>query len=776
MKNDKLRGPSPVEVVESSDAIVNEKKEPEERGPLSHLKYGEAAGSAITGFLTGFLGSMAGVGGGPFCVPLLGWLLGLSHKKCVGTSILCGLTTLIVGGLTAFLSASSLDIPLLPIFVLAAVAPVFGYISAKMSNSMSPVVLKQIFAWFLFFTAVQIIWKMAYSPTGVEGHWSYTLEDKDGQNQRDLVYEIEPANGELIFRTEHFGGILQRVTADVINARHGRPIPTDFEDGWYTVLRSKKVELIGIVDQINKGTMWVKVLDRGTTMVTVYESDNHLNAAVIATRVKSWFASLCADMVRSETGNALFHLGIALIAGTASGLLGIAGGSVVVPLMSLTGAFPWQVVTTTSLLSMIPTSFTTCYTHHLNGNVALRLAPGLVMGTIVGAFTGSRLMAFTTEIVRKTSCAGVLMFTACIMLYQGMGKYFAGEKSSTFQFLRLAGATIFFLSLGTVVTEKVFNRPDAAHEYMLTFSQKLLISLFAAYDLRFGRKALHSSPTASSQATIPQKDESLGDRKPPVLVYLGLAALLSTAAFATGIASKLLDFSTQAALKSAKLPLMMVWRLAFLQTARRPSLAEWVCGLGVAVGFAMVCTAGATVEKGLTTDDAAQGVLLLIIALAADASLYALEEGVVFGKYKADKVEAMLYISTLSLPFWFAMLVHSGALSLASMWTIEWKFPTIVIASAAAHYIGAKHLLQIVQEYDANMAIFATTFNKLVSVIISFSLFPAPVTLMHVVGIVVMGFFSYGFITRSDLTPAKDKLAKIEADLESGAPPNDQLR
>eukprot|EP01059_Diplonema_ambulator_P013010 TRINITY_DN23522_c0_g1_i1.p1 TRINITY_DN23522_c0_g1~~TRINITY_DN23522_c0_g1_i1.p1 ORF type:complete len:757 (+),score=93.68 TRINITY_DN23522_c0_g1_i1:64-2334(+) len=739
---DNLRIEVPDAPVESGD---DEEKKEVEVGLLSHLKYGDLIGSAVVGFLTGFLGSMAGVGGGPFCVPLLAWLLGLGHKRCVGTSILCGLTTLTVGGITTFLSASNLVIPLIPIAVLATVAPVFGYFSAKMSSRISPTILKQIFAVALLVCALQIVWNLLYSPTGVEGHWSYTLHGKQ------LTYEIESVEGVLVFRTAHFSGGLFPAGAE---GKVGEA-PEGFERGWFTPMRTGEEV---------KGVMWIRVLDRGSSMETIYQSllpVAHWNERVAATRKKSAISAFFATVVASDTGNAIFHFGIAFIAGTCSGLLGIAGGSVVVPLMSLSGAFKWQVITTTSLLSMIPTSLTTCYTHHLNGNVALRLAPGLVTGTIIGAFTGSRLMAFTTEIVRKSACAGILLFTACIMLYQGLKPYVTNIQDKA-ALIKTGAAAIFFFCLAALLQEKVFNLPDFSHEYLLTFLQSVVMCMFSFLDLK---KTGNHNPLDEIPSPVNKKLE----RRCPLAVYVILAILVTAGGVCTHKASKLLDYTTQVVFKSAKLPWLMVWRVVLLSWKRRPGLKEWLCAAGLSIGLAIFVSAAAG-SRGDLGMNYWSGLLSILVALACDATVYTIEEGVVFYKYKADKLELIMYLSGLTVPVSFLALLQSGSLS--TSWIFlqrEWRFPTLVLSYAACTYIGTRYIVQIVQEFDSTMAVVTTSLRKVFTVILSYAFFPKAFTSLHLLGLILVFSCTYGQIKYAEFPAPPDQ----REDKESipGTPP-----
>lgn len=71
--------------------------------------------------------------------------------------------------------------------------------------------------------------------------------------------------------------------------------------------------------------------------------------------------------------------------GTLSGLVGIGGGVVLVPLLVMGFGFSQHVAQGTSLATLVPTAIVGALTHYRHGNVAVRA--GLIMGLagVVGA-------------------------------------------------------------------------------------------------------------------------------------------------------------------------------------------------------------------------------------------------------------------------------------------------------------------------------------------------------------------------------------------------------
>lgn len=100
---------------------------------------------------------------------------------------------------------------------------------------------------------------------------------------------------------------------------------------------------------------------------------------------------LLADIIGVLPGFAPFIALAVTGAGTGflSGLMGIGGGTIMVPAMILLAGFTQHVAQGTALLVMIPTGFVGAFTHWKLGNVAggllFGMVPGIMLGTIAGA-------------------------------------------------------------------------------------------------------------------------------------------------------------------------------------------------------------------------------------------------------------------------------------------------------------------------------------------------------------------------------------------------------
>lgn len=79
-----------------------------------------------------------------------------------------------------------------------------------------------------------------------------------------------------------------------------------------------------------------------------------------------------------------------LVAGAVAGLLGVGGGSVMVPMLVLLYGFGQHLAQGTSLAVMIPAALAGTVQHARHGHIETRVAPWLALGVAVGAYAGGR--------------------------------------------------------------------------------------------------------------------------------------------------------------------------------------------------------------------------------------------------------------------------------------------------------------------------------------------------------------------------------------------------
>lgn len=120
----------------------------------------------------------------------------------------------------------------------------------------------------------------------------------------------------------------------------------------------------------------------------------------------------------------VFYLGLGAISGLISGLFGLGGGAIIVPLLIF--AFATQGISSeiathlaigTSLATIVITSLSSIYTHHQKGairwDLVMRIVPGIILGSALGG-----LFAITLEgILLQLMFGGFMIFIGLQMIF-----------------------------------------------------------------------------------------------------------------------------------------------------------------------------------------------------------------------------------------------------------------------------------------------------------------------------------------------------------------------
>jgi hypothetical protein len=107
---------------------------------------------------------------------------------------------------------------------------------------------------------------------------------------------------------------------------------------------------------------------------------------------------------------------LGLASGTLSGLLGVGGGIIMIPVLVLGFDIPAATAKGTSLLVIIPTSLVGTWRNVRNGNARLDLAVPIGVAGIVTAFVGARLSVLMSDTVSAVLFGLLLVFSATRLL------------------------------------------------------------------------------------------------------------------------------------------------------------------------------------------------------------------------------------------------------------------------------------------------------------------------------------------------------------------------
>jgi uncharacterized membrane protein YfcA len=126
----------------------------------------------------------------------------------------------------------------------------------------------------------------------------------------------------------------------------------------------------------------------------------------------------------------LLTVGFGLFTGVLSGLLGVGGGIVMVPYLVLALGQGQHLAEGTSLLVIVPTAVAGAWTHARRGLVNRRVALGLGLGGVAGAFGGAQLaLLIPTATLTRVFAAFLLVIGARFLLQRGRGDREAAPSS-----------------------------------------------------------------------------------------------------------------------------------------------------------------------------------------------------------------------------------------------------------------------------------------------------------------------------------------------------------
>lgn len=97
--------------------------------------------------------------------------------------------------------------------------------------------------------------------------------------------------------------------------------------------------------------------------------------------------------------------------GFLSGMMGVGGGTIMVPSMVLLTGFTQHTAQGSSLLAMVPAGGVGAFTHWRLGNVNGSILPGLIIGILIGTFLGGSLAHVISEGTLRVIFAAVLIWT-----------------------------------------------------------------------------------------------------------------------------------------------------------------------------------------------------------------------------------------------------------------------------------------------------------------------------------------------------------------------------
>ena len=133
-----------------------------------------------------------------------------------------------------------------------------------------------------------------------------------------------------------------------------------------------------------------------------------------------FFDQLAGREVFYRVARVKVGLAVSYFAGIISGLLGVGGGVLKVPVMNLSMGIPLKVSTATSNFMIGVTAAASAAVYFMRGDILPFVAAPVAAGVLLGARTGSRMMGRMNTAVIRMIFVVVLVWTAVQMLLKGV--------------------------------------------------------------------------------------------------------------------------------------------------------------------------------------------------------------------------------------------------------------------------------------------------------------------------------------------------------------------
>jgi uncharacterized membrane protein YfcA len=117
-----------------------------------------------------------------------------------------------------------------------------------------------------------------------------------------------------------------------------------------------------------------------------------------------------------EVLSSLGDLVVGLVAGVLAGLFGVGGGIILVPALVIVLGVTQHVAQGVSLVAIVPTAVVGTVTNYRRGNVAVRVAVGVGVTSIVGAVIGAQLTAVVPADLLRRAFGALLILVAVNLL------------------------------------------------------------------------------------------------------------------------------------------------------------------------------------------------------------------------------------------------------------------------------------------------------------------------------------------------------------------------
>lgn len=318
------------------------------------------------------------------------------------------------------------------------------------------------------------------------------------------------------------------------------------------------------------------------------------------------------------------------------------------------------------------------------------------------------------------------------------------DKTPTARFtICVAGIFIFYFIYG-LAQESLFTawrQEGAACGWLLTFIQYAFYAGFTYI-----------------QRHMPET--TLENRVTPISSYLMLAAFSVGTVGLSNASCDFLTYPTQVLFKSSKILPVMLMGTVILH--KRYKLMEYLCVLMITAGLFFLNTSSKSNNSNHGSDtDTTLGFILISMALLCDALIGNVQEKV-FNQYNPSTSENLVFTKFFGMIISFIVCALHGQLAQIPVIIQRPKVLFFLFAFCLSGILGENFVMLTVKNFGALTTVTTTSVRKGLTVMLSFVIFPKPVTSTYLMGVafVLIGL-ALNVVVKSNEKRAKDAKEKI---------------
>jgi solute carrier family 35 (adenosine 3'-phospho 5'-phosphosulfate transporter), member B3 len=284
--------------------------------------------------------------------------------------------------------------------------------------------------------------------------------------------------------------------------------------------------------------------------------------------------------------------------------------------------------------------------------------------------------------------------------------------SGFMQFMVLSGGVfVFFLAVG-YVEEYTFRRlPKFKYGWYLTFFELANFAIFASVE----------------RLIVYQETPFLHNA--PIHYHMGVAVAMTIARGLTNVSLQYLNYPTQVIFKSSKLLVVMLASVCVL--AKKYGAMDYVSAILLVMSAILFSIGDSKVEPNYSHT----GVIIIVCSLAGDA-MHAITQEVTLRR--ASLLEIMFHSNIYAAVITFVFIFFTGELSEALEYCEMYPHAYILFAlRSVVIYAGVLCFGALIKRFDVVVATTVTTVRKVLTILLSFVMFPKKFTVMYVYGVIV---------------------------------------